>query len=57
MVNFLVDEGGRVVEGSWVKTYIADQYQAIFITQAGGEVEEVTSCVQQCVTLWMNNIL
>jgi len=56
-IKSLVDDGGRVVEGDRLKTYIAVQYQELFLTQIEGDVEEVTRCVQQCVTREMNDIL
>jgi hypothetical protein len=46
-----------VVEGNRLKTYIANQYQALFLTQAEGDLEEMTSCVQQYVTREMNELL
>jgi hypothetical protein len=45
------------VEGDRLKSYIANQYQALFLTQAGGEVDEVTSCVQPCITRMLNEFL
>ncbi|WVZ62142.1 hypothetical protein U9M48_011922 [Paspalum notatum var. saurae] len=56
-VKRLVDEGGGEVKGDRLKTYVTDQYQSLFFTQAGGNVEEVTGCVRQCVTREMNNFL
>jgi hypothetical protein len=56
-VKWLIEDGGGVVEGARLKTYITNQYQALFLTQAKGNLEEVTSCVQQRVTRKMNEML
>lgn len=45
------------MEGDRLKTYIANQYQDLFLTQAGGGVEVVTSYVQQRVTSELNQFL
>jgi hypothetical protein len=37
-----------------LKRFIANQYQNLFLSHAGGHEEEVLECVQCRVTTWMN---
>lgn len=57
MVKKLEDDGGGVVDGGRLKSYIVGQYQNLFLSCAGGGVEEVTDCVQHRVTHEMNEQL
>jgi hypothetical protein len=49
-INKLKDEGGREVAGKLLKTFIANQYQELFMSTAGTHAEEVLDCVQVKVT-------
>lgn len=57
LIKKLEVDGGGVVEGERLKGYIANQYQNLFITNAGGNVEEVTDCVMPKVSSDMNDVL
>jgi hypothetical protein len=56
-VRRLKEDGGGVVEGRRLKNYIANQYQNLFLSCAGGHVDEVIDCVQSRVTQEMNEDL
>lgn len=46
-----------MVAGTELKKFIANQYQMLFVSNTGGQMEEVSSCVQRRVTNDMNDIL
>ena len=56
-VRRLKEDGGGVVEGRRLKNYIANQYQNLFLSCAGGHDDEVIDCVQSRVTQEMNEDL
>lgn len=56
-IKKLKDDGGGVVEGGSLKHFIANQYQTLFVSSAGGNMEEVLSCVQSRVTREKNELL
>ena len=57
MLKKLMDDGGDVLEGHRMKSFIADHYRNLFLSYAGEQYEEVLSCVTPCVTQEMNDAL
>ena len=53
----LRDDGGGIVEGRHLKHFIANQYQNLFLSQAGDHESDVIQCVQRCVSPEMNEAL
>lgn len=50
-------DGGGVVQGTELKSYISNHYRDLFTTHTGGHTEEVTRCVTVRVTQHMNEVL
>ena len=53
----LRDDGGGIVEGRHLKHFIANQYQNLFLSQAGDRESDVIQCVQRRVSPEMNEAL
>ena len=56
-IEKLVDDGGGVVAGKDLKSFIANQFQHLFLSSAGNQMEEVLRCVPTRVTHEMNERL
>jgi len=56
-VKKLRDDGGGIVEGRHLKHFIANQYQNLFLSQAGDHESDVIQCVQRRVSPEMNEAL
>jgi hypothetical protein len=60
-VKKLEDKGGGSVQGKYLKSYIANHYQQLFLSYIGADsrlcVEEILDCVQRRVTQEMNESL
>jgi len=56
-IQKLIDDGGGTVEGRNLKQFIANQYQNLFLSYAGGYELGVLKCVQERVTSEMNEAL
>jgi hypothetical protein len=53
-VTKLVDDYGNVVAGEQLKSFIANQYQNLFMSHAYSSFDEVLNCVNPRVTWEMN---
>ena len=53
-INKLKDEGGGEVAGRFLKSFIANHYQQLFLSTACNHVEDVLDCVQEKVSHDMN---
>jgi len=51
----LKDEGVGEVAGKYLKSFIANQYQQLFMSSAGSQIEEVLGCIHEKVTWEMND--
>jgi hypothetical protein len=52
-----VDDNGNVVVGEQLKSFIANQYQNLFMSHANSSFDEVLNCVNPRVTQEMNEAL
>ena len=56
-IDKLLKDGGDVVAGKSLKTFIANQYQDLFMSNADVQMEEVLGCVHTRVSHEMNECL
>jgi len=56
-IDKLLKDGGDVVAGKSLKAFIANQYQDLFMSNAGVQMEEVLGCVHTRVSHEMNECL
>ena len=56
-IRKLKNEDGDVVAGEEPKSFIANQYQQLFLSRAGNQCDEVLDCVDHSITQDMNEIL
>ena len=56
-IKNLKDEGGGVVAGERLINFIANRYQNLFLSNVGGQAEEILNFVQPCASQDMNDYL